>query len=71
MLQFSLEGIDYGPVSDEDITTIVGFISRTKTMDRTSTWEFIQMEDIMYPYVTQYINDEIDLDEVVGKMKNA
>ena len=71
VLQFSLEGIDYGPVSDEDITTIVGFISRTKTMDRTSTWEFIQMEDIMYPYVTQYINDEIDLDEVVEKMKNA
>lgn len=71
VLQFSLENVDYGPVSDEDITTIVEFVSHTKNMDRTSTWEFIQKEDTVYPYVTQYINDEISLDEAIKQIKNA
>jgi ABC-type glycerol-3-phosphate transport system substrate-binding protein len=69
VLQFSLEYVDYEPVSDEDIDTITEFISNTQNMDRTTSWEFVQMENLVSPIVTQYLNDEISLDEAVQQIK--
>jgi hypothetical protein len=71
LLPFTLEGVSYTPVSQEDVAEITAFLEQTQVMDTSTTWANLQRYDEASLYVQQFLAGELTLEDTVSALKQV